>query len=166
MGQTRVLSTNQAERLETLERGESQQQAKHREREKKKQRKYWMDPLFLFFPSLFFFPSLRRPYPDPDPQWMWDARRTRVQVPDLVKGLECRSTSTEHVGCDFFMASNWAGGLARFSLTGWDKMASGMGGQGGPCRVVPYRLLISKLSTYHRNNLQVLSPLFASLGLT
>lgn len=56
MGQTRVLSTNQAERLETLERGESQQQAKHREREKKKQRKYWMDPLFLFFPLFFSSP--------------------------------------------------------------------------------------------------------------
>lgn len=129
MGQTRVLSTNQAERLETLERGESQQQAKHREGRKKKENIGWTLFFFLsFFPLFFFLPSFRRPYPDPDPQWMLDARRTRVQVPDLVKGLECRSTSTEHVGCDlFFMASNWAGGLARFSLTGWDKMASGMG---------------------------------------
>jgi hypothetical protein len=52
MGQTRVLSTNQAERLETLERGENQQQAKHREREKKKENIGWT--LFFFFFPLFF----------------------------------------------------------------------------------------------------------------
>lgn len=81
-----------------------------------------MDPLFpfFFFPSLFFsFPLFTAVLTQIQiPQWMWDALRTRVQVPNLVK----RAWSAESTSAMIFflspMAWNWVGGLVRI-LPDW-----------------------------------------------